>query len=78
METSIKDQLLAMELAEALNDTDSILFFLKAVREFPESVLREKLAKALAVPADKAPNRARLFNYFLQQHAQKTRMYPRH
>jgi len=58
-----KNEALAQEIAEALDDTDSLAFHRKCVARYPEEFLRRQLARALAVPEDKVrTTRARLYN----------------
>lgn len=78
MNQESKEVQLAYEIAEALDDMDAIQLHISYAHRFPESLLREKLAKALAVPEHKIrESRAALFNHLIQQHANKKRYYPR-
>jgi hypothetical protein len=57
---------LAFELAEALNDTKSMKFYLDAVVRYSESYLREQLATALAKKQSEiTSSRAAFFNWLL-------------
>ena len=70
---------LAFELAEALNDTEALAVYFAFVEKYPETILREVLAKTLAVPSNKIrKTRGALFTYLLQQKDHASRYYPRH
>ena len=70
---------LAFELAEALNDTEALAVYFTFVEKYPEVILREVLAKTLAVPSNKIrKTRGALFTYLLQQKDHASRYYPRH
>ena len=74
MEENTREYELAYELAETLDDVDSLMLYESFVRQYAESVLREKLAKVMATPKEKIRlNRAAFFNYLMQQHARKRR-----
>lgn len=69
---------LAIELADALNDHEAILLYINFAEEYSEKLLREVLAKVLAIPKHKIrKTRGALFNYLMQQHAYKRNMYDR-
>jgi hypothetical protein len=69
---------LAYELAEALNDKEAIQMYISYVHRFPEGLLREMLIKVLSIPENKIrKTRGALFNYLIQQHAAKSKYYPR-
>ena len=69
MKTSQEDYAFAKELAEALHDKEAITLYITFVQKFPESLLREVLAKVLAVPKNKIKKtRGALFNFLMQQH----------
>jgi len=64
-----KEKALALELAEALNDTEALSYYLGAVKKYPETLLREILIKVISIPPDKIKKtRGALFNYLLQQY----------
>jgi biotin operon repressor len=68
-----QDELLAMELSEALNDRQGFKRYLAYTRRYPESLLRKTLSEVQAVPAEKIKKgRAALFNYLIRKHAQNT------
>ena len=74
----IKETQLAYELADALNDKDAIQMYISYANRFNENLLREVLAKVLAIPENKIrKTRGALFNYLIQQHAAKGQYYPR-
>jgi len=62
-----KNEQLAQEIAQALDDMDSLAFHRKMVRLHSEEFLRRQLARALAIPAHKVEHsRARLYNSFVR------------
>lgn len=68
---------LAYELAEALGDQEAIQMYVAYANRFPEALLREILVRVLAVPQHKIRRtRGALYNYLIQQHANKTNYYP--
>jgi len=68
---------LAYELAEALNDTDSMKFYFSIVEKYSEVFLRDKLAKVMAKnPKEIRASRAAFFNY-LVHNEKAARNYPR-
>jgi hypothetical protein len=70
---------IAIELAEALHDTDSLMFYQGLAEQYAESLLKETLKKVLEVPNDKIKrSRAAYFNYLMQQHGHKKKYYPRY
>ena len=75
----LQKETFAKELAEILNDTDALSLYFNFVEKYPESLLREVLAKTLAIPDEKIrKTRGALFNYLIKQHDKTSRHYPRH
>ena len=73
-----KDEELAQEIAEALDDMDSLAFHRRCVSMYPEDFLRRQLAKALAMPSDKIrTTRARLYNSLVSRHDKKSSLHSR-
>lgn len=67
-----KKQLLALELADALNDRKSLALYIAYSRRYPEKLLRKALTEAKDVPSAKIKkSRAALFNHLVQKHAQQ-------
>jgi hypothetical protein len=59
---------LAREIAQTLNDIDSLPFHLQLVKRHKEEFLREKLARAMAVPESQIKkSRAALYVYLITQ-----------
>lgn len=59
---------LAREIAETLNDTDSLPYHLVLVRKYNEDFLRKKLAKAMAFPESQIrKSRAALYISLINQ-----------
>jgi DNA-binding transcriptional ArsR family regulator len=68
-----RDELLAAELAEALNDRKGFNLYLAYTRKYPESLLRRTLSEVKAVPEEKIKKgRPALLNHLIRKHAQNT------
>jgi biotin operon repressor len=68
-----REELLALDLADALNDRKGLALYLSYARKYPESVLRRILGEVKEVPyARIRKSRAALFNHLVQQYARKT------
>ncbi len=66
-------ELLAWDLAKALDDPHGINLYRSYCRKYPEELLRKALGEAKAVPAHAIKKgRGALFNYLVQQYAQET------
>ncbi len=65
-----KENLLAIEIAESLNDQKSLPLYLQMTNKYSAVFLREKLREALAVPPEKVrKNRGALFTWMVKNHA---------
>lgn len=53
METNTREYKLALEIAHALNDMDSLQLHLKYSKKYSEEFLRSRLTKVLMVPENK-------------------------
>lgn len=74
-----REELLAWELAQALNDLPGYPLYLSCARKYPESLLRQILAQVQAVPTRKIrKSRGALFNYLIQKHGKETVNRPGH
>lgn len=70
----IRSSRLALEVAQILDDTKFLALHERFVRDFPESVIREKLAIALSYPEEKIDtSRARIYTSLM-----KSAYYGRH
>ena len=68
-----RQELLAWELARALDDHGGIRLYRSYCRKYPEELLRKALSEIQEVPANKIKKgHAALFNYLVQQYAQGT------
>jgi len=68
-----REELLASDLANGLNDSKSLPFYLSVVRQYPEQLLMKLLGDVREIPFKKIKkSRAALFNYLLKQYAKKT------
>jgi len=68
-----KEELLALDLATALNDRENLSVYLSYARKYSEQLLRRILGEVKEVPANKLKKgRVALFKYLLQKHAHKT------
>lgn len=67
-----REELLALDLADALNDHTALGLYLSYARRFPESVLRRFLGAVKEIPDEQIrKSRAALFNHLIQKYAQK-------
>lgn len=67
-------ELLALDLAEALDDIKSLSAYVAYARRYPEALLRRALDEAKAVPAEKIRrSRAALFNHLIKAYEKKRR-----
>lgn len=68
-----KEELLACDLAEALNDDLNFGIYLFYTKKYPETFLRRTLGEVKEMPAEKIKKgRAALFHYLIKKHAPKT------
>lgn len=73
-----KEELLAYDLAQALQDLPGFPLYLSYSRKYPEAFLREILGKVREIPSEKIKtSRGALFNFLIQQHG-KNASSPRH
>jgi hypothetical protein len=69
-----KQEKLAQELADALNDHDSIQFYRECTLKYSEDFLRKKMQKVLSIPEDQIrKSRGALFTYLIRDHARAAR-----
>jgi len=67
-----KQQQLALDLAEALDDYQGLALYLSYSNRFPESLLRKVLGQVKEIPSEKIKkSRAALFNYLVQKYAKE-------
>lgn len=67
-----KEQLLALDLPEDLNDRQGLALYLSYCKRYPESLLRKVLGEVKEMPSEKVKkSRAALFNHLIQQYDQK-------
>ena len=67
-----KEALLALDLAETLDDLPGLPLYLSLTKKYPEPFLRRALSEVKEIPADKIKkSRGAYFNYLVQKHAQK-------
>jgi hypothetical protein len=68
-----RQELLAWDLAMALNDPAGIRFYRFCARRYPEAQLRRILAGVMEIPPERIRrSRAALFNFLIQKHAPKS------
>lgn len=68
-----REELLALDLAEALNNRQGLKIYLSYARKFPEPLLRRTLGEVKEVPDERIKKgRAALFHYLIRKHVQKT------
>lgn len=67
--TLTKEELLARDLAEGLNDKASLGFYLSVCRKYPGSFLRKIYSQVKEIPANKIKkSKGALFNYLVQKY----------
>lgn len=68
-----REELLALDLAEALEDIDGLPLYLSYAKKYPEGLLRQVLGEVKEIPADRIKkSRGALFNYMVQKCVQRT------
>jgi DNA-binding MarR family transcriptional regulator len=68
-----REELLALDLAQALKDRSGFSLYLSYAKKYPESLLRKILGEVKEIPDHKIKkSRGALFNYLIQKHDQKT------
>lgn len=68
-----RQELLALDLAEALNDRNGLPFYLSLSKKYPEALLRKVLGEVKEIPDRKIrKSRGALFNHLIQKYVQKT------
>ena len=66
-----KEELLAKDLAEELNDQKNFLLYLYYAKKYPESVIRKALGEVKETPPERIKkSKAALFNYLIKKYAQ--------
>jgi len=64
-----KEELLATDLAEGLDDKANIRFYFSVCRKYPEELLRKIYSQVKEIPPEKIKkSRGALFNYLLQNY----------
>jgi hypothetical protein len=64
-----KEELLAMDLAEGLNDRANLGFYIFVSRKYPEGFLRRIYSQVKEVPSNKIKkSKGALFNYLIQKY----------
>jgi len=69
-----KEDLLALDLAEELNDRKNLSLYLHCAKKYPESFLRKVLSEVKEIPAERIKkSKAALFTYLVKKYAQDKR-----
>lgn len=69
----LRNEMLAFDLAEGLNDHDGLALYRSYSKRYPESLLREVLAEVMQTPVEKLKSsRGALFNYLVQRYVKET------
>ena len=64
-----KEELLARDLAEGLDDKSNFGFYLSAARKYPEDFLRKIYSQVKEIPLNKIKkSKGALFNYLIQKY----------
>lgn len=72
-----RQELLALDLAEALNDRQGLALYLSYAKRYPESLLRQVLGEVKEIPSEKIKkSRGALFNHIIQKYGQTTNNHP--
>lgn len=72
-----REELLALDLAVALDDPRGLPLYLSYARRFPESFLRQVLGEVKEMPSERIKkSRAALFNHLVHKYAQTTNQNP--
>jgi len=68
-----REELLALDMAQTLNDLKSLPLYLKYAKRLPESRIREALSWTKQVPDENIKkSRAALFNFIIKKYAKRT------
>jgi biotin operon repressor len=71
-----REELLALDLADALNDRKALALYLSYARRFPESLLRKALGEAKEIPTEQIrKSRAALFNHLVRKYVKEYKEY---
>jgi len=74
-----REELLALDMAQTLNDLKSLPLYLKYAKSIPESRIRETLSWVKQVPDENIKrSRAALFNFIIKKHAKRAASNHRH
>jgi hypothetical protein len=67
-----KNELLAVDLAQTLNDLKNLPLYLSYSKKYPHSLLRKALGEAMEVPSVRIKkSRGALFNHLVQKYAKE-------
>ena len=67
-----REELLALDLAEALNDYEGIALYISYSKKYPESLLRRVLSEVKEIPDEKIKkSRGALFNHLVMRYGQE-------
>ena len=67
-----KEEILAMDLADGLNDKENLNFYFWASRKYPEGILRKIYSQVKQVPEKKIrKSKGALFNYLIQKYEKR-------
>ena len=71
-----REELLAFDLSEALNDHKGLALYISYARRFPESLLRQTLGEVMEIPQERIKkSRAALFNHLISNHDKANKNY---
>lgn len=74
-----ESNLLAIEIAEVLNDKESLPLYLRYTSQYSPAFLRDILKKVLSIPQEKIrKTRGALFTYLVENHAKHKHVGYRH
>jgi hypothetical protein len=68
-----KEELLAVDIAKALNDMKQLSFYIYYCNKYPDSLIRLVYGEIKAMPQGSIRNPLSFFNFLLMKHIQKAR-----
>jgi len=67
-----RQELLALDLAERLDDYEGIALYISYSKKYPESILRRVLSQVMEIPDEKIrKSRGALFNHLVKRYGQE-------
>jgi len=71
-----REELIAVDLADTLDDYQGLPFYISLAKKYPETFLRRILEQVMQVPQEKIKkSRGALFNHLVQKDREKPRLH---